>query len=88
MDIISLQGWGQRTRYLYGKKTTRVQLELPPASMERLKRLREKTEASSYAEVLKNSLQLYEALIEEREAGNEIYLQRNDDASKTSKLIF
>ena len=45
----------------------RVQFDLPPRSMERLNALKLKTEASSYAEVVKNALRLYEALIEEIE---------------------
>jgi hypothetical protein len=49
------------------KETTRVQMEMPPKSMERLAALKDKTEASSYAEVVKNALRLYEALIKEQE---------------------
>ena len=41
--------------------------EPPPTSMARLRTLRDKTEAASYAEVLKNALRLYEALIKEAE---------------------
>ncbi|MSP48441.1 MAG: hypothetical protein EXQ95_03835 [Alphaproteobacteria bacterium] len=70
-----------------GRKTTRVQLELMPQSMERLKRLREMTEAVSYAEVLKNALRLYEALIEEADAGNKFQV-RAKDGSVTSYKIF
>jgi Arc/MetJ-type ribon-helix-helix transcriptional regulator len=40
------------------RETTRVQLELPPTSMARLRELRDKTEAASYSEVLKNALRL------------------------------
>lgn len=57
------------------KKTTRVQLELPVKSMERLTTLKTKAEASSYSEVIKNALRLYEAMIEEVEAGNEIFIK-------------
>jgi len=38
------------------RSTTRVQLEMPPQAMERLQRLKEKTEAASYAEVIRNAL--------------------------------
>lgn len=51
------------------KKSLRVQLELPEKSMERLKSLRDKTEASSYAEVIKNALRLYEDMILQNEEG-------------------
>lgn len=48
----------------------RVQLDLAEKAMARLTYLKEKTEAPSYAEVVKNALRLYEAIIEEAEAGN------------------
>ena len=46
-------------------------MELPPPSMERLKAVRDKTEATSSAKVVKNALKLYDAMIEKSEAGNE-----------------
>jgi Arc/MetJ-type ribon-helix-helix transcriptional regulator len=70
------------------KKTTRVQLELPDSSMERLRTLRAKTEAVSYAEVIKNSLRLYEALIQEAEAGNEVCIKSTDGNEKSYRMIF
>lgn len=57
------------------RDTTRVQLELQEPSMERLQRLKERTESASYAEVIKNAMRLYEALIDEVEAGNELALK-------------
>jgi len=54
---------------------TRVQFDLPPRSMARLNTLKLKTEASSYAEVVKNALGLYEALIEETEAGKQFLIR-------------
>jgi hypothetical protein len=62
----------------------RIQMDMPPRSVERLKRLQEVTEAASYAEVMKNALRLYEALIEEVEAGNEIMVKRG---SETAPLL-
>ncbi|WP_335656914.1 hypothetical protein [Parasphingorhabdus sp.] len=53
-------------------------MEMPPRSVERLKRLQEVTEAASYAEVMKNALRLYEALIDEVETGNEIMVKRGE----------
>ena len=43
--------------------------------MERLAALKAKTEAVSYAEVMKNALRLYEALIEEAEQGRSFYVR-------------
>lgn len=57
----------------------RVQMDMPPKSVERLKKLQEITEAASYAEVVRNALQLYEAMIIEVEAGNEIFIKRGDE---------
>lgn len=56
----------------------RIQMDMPSRSVERLKRLQEVTEAASYTEVMKNALRLYEALIEEVEAGNEILIKRGE----------
>lgn len=55
----------------------RIQMDMPPKSVERLKRLQTITEASSYAEVMKNALRLYEAMINEVEAGNDILVRRD-----------
>lgn len=48
----------------------RIQMDLPEKSLARLQELKEKTEAVSYAEVMKNALRIYDALISEAEAGN------------------
>jgi hypothetical protein len=52
--------------------------------MERLKALKEKTEASSYAEVTKNAFKLYERLIELSESGHEFFVR--DRAGRTRDL--
>ena len=56
-------------------KKNRVQLDFAPRSMERLNTLKAKTEAASYAEVVKNALRLYEALIEETEDGKQFMVR-------------
>ena len=60
------------------RATTRVQLEMPPQAMERLQMLKDRTEAASYAEVIRNALRLYEALVEEHAKGAEFSLKRPD----------
>ncbi len=60
------------------RATTRVQLEMPPQAMERLQTLKDRTEAASYAEVIRNALRLYEALVEEHAKGAEFSLKRPD----------
>lgn len=69
------------------KKTHRVQLELPPQSLERLRQLRDKTESVSYAEVIKNALRLYEAMIDETEQGNTVFLRDKDGQEKVYRLF-
>jgi hypothetical protein len=56
-------------------KKNRVQLDFAPRSLERLNTLKAKTEASSYAEVVKNALRIYEALIEEAESGKQFLIR-------------
>lgn len=47
----------------------RLQILLPPASVERLEKLLEVTEMSSYAEVIRNALRVYEWLVNEAARG-------------------
>lgn len=79
----------RRRRLLCGddRGTTRVQLELPPPAMERLQSLKERTEAASYAEVIRNALRLYEAVIGEAERGGE-FAVRNADGSVVPYRVF
>ena len=65
----------------------RVQFDLAPRSMERLNALKLKTEAASYAEVVKNALRLYEALIEETESGKQ-FLVRDRDGTLSPYRLF
>jgi Arc/MetJ-type ribon-helix-helix transcriptional regulator len=67
--------------------TTRVQLEMPPQAMERLTRLKEKTEAASYAEVIRNALRVFESLAQEHEKGSEFSLKRADGQTVAYKIF-
>lgn len=69
------------------RSTTRVQLEMPPQAMERLQRLKERTEAASYAEVIRNALRLFEALVEEHAKGAEFALRRADGETVAYKIF-
>ncbi|HEX2591040.1 MAG TPA: ribbon-helix-helix protein, CopG family [Rhizomicrobium sp.] len=69
------------------RQTTRVQLELPPQAMERLQKLKEKTEAASYAEVIRNALRVFEALVQEHEAGAEFQLRRPTGETVAYKIF-
>ena len=70
------------------KETTRVQLELPSASMDRLRTLKEKTEAISYAEVAKNALKVYERLIDLSEGGHTLMVRGPDGKIKEIELFY
>jgi len=65
----------------------RLHLLMSSRSMERLDVLKEKTEATSYAEVFKNALRIYDALVEESEKGNEIMV-RDGAGNLTSYKVF
>ncbi|HEY1708793.1 MAG TPA: ribbon-helix-helix protein, CopG family [Rhizomicrobium sp.] len=69
------------------RSTTRVQLEMPPQAMERLSRLKEKTEAASYAEVIRNALRVFEALLQEHEKGAEFALKRPNGETVAYKIF-
>jgi hypothetical protein len=60
----------------------RIQMDMPETSIIRLKRLQEVTEAASYAEVMKNALRLYEAMIQEVDGGADILIRRGDEIEK------
>jgi Arc/MetJ-type ribon-helix-helix transcriptional regulator len=67
--------------------TTRVQLEMPPQAMDRLQKLKDRSEAASYAEVIRNALRLYEALVEEHEKGSELSLKRANGETVQYKIF-
>lgn len=68
------------------KKTRRVQMDLPAKSYDRIERLKETTEASSYAEVVKNAIRLYEYLVEQDSKGCKFYVENNEE--RTSVALF
>ena len=68
-------------------KKNRVQLDFAPRSMERLHALKLRTEASSYAEVVKNALRLYEALIEETEDGKQFFVRDKNEVLAPFRLF-
>lgn len=55
--------------------------------MQRLQALKNKTESVSYAEVVKNALRLYEAVIEQAEAGNTFFL-KDKEGNEREYVIF
>ncbi len=57
----------------------RIQIVMSPEAANRLERLLEKTDASSLAEVTRNALRLYEAVIDEVAAGNQFFLEKDGE---------
>ena len=70
------------------KATTRVQFEMQPESIDRLKALRDRTEAASYAEVVRRALQLYEFVIEEADKGSELSIRSEEKGEIRYRPIF
>ena len=60
---------------------------MPPKAMERLRVLKDKTEAASYAEVFRNALRFYEFLINEAEKGNGVVVESSDGLVKRTVLV-
>lgn len=57
----------------------RLNFLLPARSRERLDRLKEETEATSYAEVVKDALRVYEALLKEDRQGRRFLVADADN---------
>lgn len=65
----------------------RVQMDLPPKSVERLEKLKASLEAASYAEVMKDAIRLLEYFDGECSKGNKFFL-RDKDGHMTEVRIF
>ena len=78
---------GDRPNERVKVRKNRVQLDFAPRSMERLNALKLKTESTSYAEVVKNALRLYEALIEESDGGKQFFTRDNDGVITPLRLF-
>jgi len=76
-----------RGRPALSTEKERLNISLSPRALEQLDYLKSKTEASSYTEVFRNAMRLYDALIREADAGKE-FLVRDKDGTLTSYKIF
>lgn len=65
----------------------RIQFEFSPDALERLNKLKEKTDANSYAELVRNALRIYEWVIDQQDEGWEVALAKGDTV-KTIKFFF
>lgn len=67
--------------------TRRVQFEFSQDAIDRLNRMKGETDASSYAEVVRDALRIYEWVLEQERAGYEIGLVKDDVLTKTVKFM-
>ena len=65
----------------------RLQIDISEQSFERLKRLKENSEASSYAEVTNKTYRVYEFFIDALQQGNEIKLVDKDGNEKIVEFL-
>lgn len=87
LDYARAQADEEMTEAKTRQAKTRVQLDLSPRAMALLAELKEKTDAASYAEVLKNAMKLYDGLISEVERGSE-FLIRDKDGKVSAFRMF
>ena len=66
----------------------RIQFEFSPEAFERLEKLKETSKASSYAEVVRDALRVYEWVNDEKNAGNEIGVIKGKEIVHVIKLLF
>jgi hypothetical protein len=65
----------------------RIQFEFSADAVERMNRMREQTDASSYAELVRNALRVYEWFIQQEKGGYDIGLVKDETLVKTIKLF-
>lgn len=65
----------------------RVQLDLTPRAMRLLNELKEKTDAVSNAEVIREALKLYDGLITEVERGSDFLIRDKEGNLSTFKMF-
>jgi hypothetical protein len=69
------------------KKMARVQFEVTSKSLNRLTALKEKIEARSFAEVVKNALMIYEIVVREAEKGSQFLVRDKNGQLSPLPLI-
>lgn len=62
-------------------------MELPKTSMDRLEKLKDKTEAGSHAEVTRNAFRLYEHMIKLKETGNVFFMKDSEGNVKELEIF-
>jgi hypothetical protein len=65
----------------------RIQFEFSANALDRLNRMKEQTGASSYAELVRDALRVYEWVLEQEKGGYDIGLVKDDTLVKTVKFF-
>ena len=73
-------------KYMSDDKKTKVQIDMSPKIMALLSELKEKTDAASNAEVIRNALKFYEGIIREIDSGSQLLI-RNKQGEITTLWI-
>lgn len=68
-------------------KTRRVQMDLSEGSFDRLQRLKELADVSSYSEIMRDAIRLYEFLLQEDVAGSKFHIEGPEGKIKEVKLF-
>jgi hypothetical protein len=67
----------------------RIQFEFPPDAVERLDRMKRDTNATSYAELVRNALRVYEWMTEAKQRdGYDIGLVKDDKLVKIVQFLY
>ena len=69
------------------KEPHRIQYQFTPEAFERMKALREKTGASTYAELVRNALRIYEWVHEQEQQGYSLGLIKENELVKEIKFV-
>jgi type IV secretory pathway VirD2 relaxase len=69
-------------------ESKRIQFEFSAEAFERMEKLKDKTHARSYAELIRDALRAFEWMVDEKEAGNEIGAIRGKEVVHVVKLLF
>ena len=65
----------------------RLQLQLPDASVARLAALKERTEAASYAVIIRDAIRFYEWVVGEVAAGREFAIREPDGTFRVVQIF-
>lgn len=68
-------------------ETKRIQFEFSAEALQRLNKMRDQTDAASYAELVRDALRVYEWVIDQQRAGNDIGVVKDDILVKTVRFI-